>query len=75
MVMMVMMIVLSSFLLQCVTFPCLASPYHTVPYLTSLHFTAKEIGDLESARTLCGTSEYMAPEMLTRNGYGKGVDW
>ena len=36
---------------------------------------AKEIGDLESARTLCGTSEYMAPEMLTRNGYGKGVDW
>jgi p70 ribosomal S6 kinase len=36
---------------------------------------AKEIGDLESARTLCGTSEYMAPEMLTRNGYGKAVDW
>ena len=30
---------------------------------------AKEIGDLENARTLCGTSEYMAPEMLTRNGY------
>lgn len=27
------------------------------------------------ARTLCGTSEYMAPEMLTRTGYGKAVDW
>lgn len=26
-------------------------------------------------RTLCGTSEYMAPEMLSRSGYGKGVDW
>jgi p70 ribosomal S6 kinase len=36
---------------------------------------AKEIGDGQSARTLCGTSEYMAPEMLTRTGYGKAVDW
>jgi p70 ribosomal S6 kinase len=41
---------------------------------------AKEIGNTGSstttaARTLCGTSEYMAPEMLTRNGYGKAVDW
>eukprot|EP01036_Dinobryon_divergens_P028029 gene28029-36911_t len=36
---------------------------------------AKEIGDGVVARTLCGTSEYMAPEMLTRTGYGKGVDW
>jgi ribosomal protein S6 kinase beta len=36
---------------------------------------AKEIGDGVNVRTLCGTSEYMAPEMLTRNGYGKGVDW
>lgn len=51
---------------------------------------AKEIGDGHVARTLCGTSEYMvssyvllltlvmslqAPEMLTRNGYGKAVDW
>eukprot|EP01034_Spumella_vulgaris_P040407 gene40407-49973_t len=36
---------------------------------------AKEIGDGNFARTLCGTSEYMAPEMLIRNGYGKAVDW
>jgi serine/threonine protein kinase len=36
---------------------------------------AKEIGDGLTTRTLCGTSEYMAPEMLTRNGYGKAVDW
>jgi p70 ribosomal S6 kinase len=36
---------------------------------------AKEIGDGQAARTLCGTSEYMAPEMLTRTGYGKAVDW
>eukprot|EP01038_Epipyxis_sp_PR26KG_P004424 gene4424-6257_t len=35
----------------------------------------KEGDDSYSIRTLCGTSEYMAPEMLTRNGYGKAVDW
>ena len=36
---------------------------------------AKETGDSENNRTLCGTSEYMAPEMLVRSGYGKSVDW
>lgn len=36
---------------------------------------AKEIGEGADVRTLCGTSEYMAPEMLVRNGYGKAVDW
>ena len=36
---------------------------------------AKETNTDSGNRTLCGTSEYMAPEMLTRNGYGKCVDW
>jgi ribosomal protein S6 kinase beta len=36
---------------------------------------AKELGDNSQVRTLCGTSEYMAPEMLMRNGYTKAVDW
>lgn len=30
---------------------------------------------LDQQRTLCGTSEYMAPEMILRNGYGKSADW
>ena len=36
---------------------------------------AKETNKDADNRTLCGTSEYMAPEMLTRNGYGSAVDW
>mmetsp|Transcript_22239 Transcript_22239/g.55068 ORF Transcript_22239/g.55068 Transcript_22239/m.55068 type:complete len:811 (-) Transcript_22239:132-2564(-) len=31
--------------------------------------------DQERARTICGTKEYMAPEMVARKGYGKAADY
>ena len=27
------------------------------------------------ATSICGTREYIAPEVLFKNGYGKPVDW
>jgi serine/threonine protein kinase len=33
------------------------------------------LDELKPTRTLCGTTEYMAPEMLRRTGYGKAVDF
>eukprot|EP01133_Synstelium_polycarpum_P011226 gene11226-13089_t len=40
--------------------------------LTDFGF-AKKI--LEDTRSMCGTPEYIAPEILTGHGHGKSVDW
>jgi len=43
--------------------------------ITDFGLSKEGIEDNHSAMTMCGTPEYLAPEILDRKGHGKGVDW
>eukprot|EP00897_Mesotaenium_endlicherianum_P003032 jgi/Mesen1/2757/ME000017S02128 len=36
---------------------------------------AKEVDELDRSNSLCGTVEYMAPEILQAKGHGRAADW
>jgi serine/threonine protein kinase len=43
--------------------------------LTDFGLSKEGIQDNVSAHSFCGTPEYLAPEILTREGHGRAADW
>lgn len=43
--------------------------------ITDFGLSKENIIDNRSAHSFCGTPEYLAPEVLSRRGHGKAVDW
>merc|ERR1719355_325295 len=43
--------------------------------LTDFGLSKEGIQDNFSAKSMCGTPEYLAPEILEKKGHGKAVDW
>lgn len=43
--------------------------------LTDFGFAKENVVDPDSCSSFCGTLEYMAPEVIKKNRYGKAADW
>ncbi|MDP2436843.1 MAG: AGC family serine/threonine-protein kinase [archaeon] len=43
--------------------------------ITDFGFAKEDMGDQQRTTTFCGTIEYMAPEMIKGEQYGKAADW
>ena len=43
--------------------------------LTDFGLSKENVKSNKDANTLCGTPEYLAPEIVDRKGHGKSVDW
>ena len=43
--------------------------------ITDFGLSKKNVFNDKDAFSLCGTPEYLAPEILYKEGYGKAIDW
>jgi serine/threonine protein kinase len=43
--------------------------------ITDFGLCKEDMGAADETKTFCGTAEYLAPEVLKGDGYGKAVDW
>lgn len=43
--------------------------------LTDFGLSKDNIKGQQDAKSLCGTAEYLSPEILQRQGHGKATDW
>ena len=43
--------------------------------LTDFGLSKENISGSKDAKSLCGTAEYLSPEILQRQGHGKATDW
>ena len=43
--------------------------------LTDFGLSKENVKDNHDTHSFCGTPEYLAPEILSRKGHGKAVDW
>ena len=43
--------------------------------ITDFGLSRMDVKDPNEAKSICGTPEYLAPEIIMKLGYGKPVDW
>jgi serine/threonine protein kinase len=43
--------------------------------ITDFGLSKLDVDETASVRSICGTPEYLAPEIINKQPYGKGVDW